>query len=316
MFFYWPDGRKMISVIILTKNELENLKRLLPILLSQNGVGRKEILVIDSGSTDGTLAYLKRQPIRLIKVKPTAFGHGKTRNLAINKARGDRIVFISPDAVPVNNQWLSLLNKPLVKPEVWGVFGRQLPQKNASLDCRFFYLQAYPGKSRSLGVKNLLDFGLSNLFFSNVNSIIKKEAWEKIPFPSQAFMSEDQLWAYEVLKRGYCIYYQAEAEVIHSHNYTYRDLFRRFAASGYSLKGLPLVSLTNKGRGLLNYYRQEFEFVIQKGKINSFPDVFLRELIKLTAWSFGRKCGILPKNWRKKLLYPARKRLEINKNEK
>ena len=66
---------------------------------AQRGTFRvREILAIDSGSRDRTLAILESHAVRVIRIPPQEFGHGKTRNLAAAQAQGDYLVFLTQDA--------------------------------------------------------------------------------------------------------------------------------------------------------------------------------------------------------------------------
>jgi len=98
-----------VSIIILTKNAGSNFKPLLERLFSQEFNGEYEVLVIDSGSTDDTLNTAKQFPVRITQIKPEEFHHGKTRNLGAQLSLGSALVYITQDALPLNNQWLQKL---------------------------------------------------------------------------------------------------------------------------------------------------------------------------------------------------------------
>ena len=65
-------GEKMLSVCIITKNEQENLTRCVETLLCYP----VEVVVLDTGSTDGTLDYLSNLQKKLRKLKQTDFSEG------------------------------------------------------------------------------------------------------------------------------------------------------------------------------------------------------------------------------------------------
>lgn len=303
-------GRLAVSIIILAKNEEKNLRRLLPRLREQKFPGKKEILVVDSGSTDDSLNYLKSQLVKVLQIPPEKFGHGKTRNFAAQRAKGEILVFISPDALPKNKNWLENLIKPLEKSKTAGVFGRQVAWVEAAAEVKFFYQEVYPAKGRILAQKDAFEFSFNHLLFSNVNSAIKKSVWEKINFANRAFMSEDQLWAHKVLKQGWQIIYEPEAAVYHSHDYSLLYLVKRHAASGYSLKEIPTASwLTLFCRGI-SFLVKEIKFLIKKKYYFATLRVVLREFIRAISWTLGREAGVLPEDLRKKLLFPARSGLK------
>jgi rhamnosyltransferase len=99
------------SVIILAKNSTTWVKTTFETVCTQRICGDKEVIVIDSGSRDFTLAIIKKYPVRLHRIPANEFGHGRRRNLGAQMARGDYVVFLNQDAQPEDEQWLSgLLN--------------------------------------------------------------------------------------------------------------------------------------------------------------------------------------------------------------
>jgi len=96
------------TIAIPTYNGIERIGELLDSCLRQEADFEFEVLVIDSGSTDGTLdAVRKRAAVRLHEIPKSSFGHGRTRNLAVEMARGDFVAFLTQDAVPADKHWLS-----------------------------------------------------------------------------------------------------------------------------------------------------------------------------------------------------------------
>jgi hypothetical protein len=76
------------SVVVLTKNPGGILKKVLPAICSQITPWKFEIIVVDSGSTDGTIEFVEQFPdVRLIQIESSEFGHGKTRNYAVSQSR-------------------------------------------------------------------------------------------------------------------------------------------------------------------------------------------------------------------------------------
>ena len=54
-----------------------------------------EVLVVDGGSTDGTLEFFESRGVRVIRQERR--GRGEAFRLAAQHARNDRLVFFSPD---------------------------------------------------------------------------------------------------------------------------------------------------------------------------------------------------------------------------
>jgi rhamnosyltransferase len=117
-----------VTVAILTFNGDRYLERILQAVAEQDFKGQVELLVIDSGSTDGTLAIVAAHPeVRLHEIPNSEFGHGRTRNLAAQLSNGEIVVYLTHDAVPADTHWLAELVAPFEKfPGVEGVVGRQI----------------------------------------------------------------------------------------------------------------------------------------------------------------------------------------------
>ena len=88
-----------VSVVIPVKDGGALLERVLGAVRAQ---GEVELLVIDSGSRDGSREVARAAGAELIEIPPEDFGHGRTRNLGAERASGELIAFLTQDAVPVD----------------------------------------------------------------------------------------------------------------------------------------------------------------------------------------------------------------------
>lgn len=207
-----------VSIVIPARNEGENIGQCLQAVNKQETPYTFEIIVIDSGSTDNTVDIVNKYPlVRLVQIEPGEFGHGKTRNLGADMAKGRYIVFLNADALPLNTDWLNPLIHPLKEDKTLaGVFSRHIPGD----DC-FLYMvrdlqSAMPDKKILRTRAGKLDF----MLFSTVSAALPKEIWKRFPFDNDIIIAEDQDWAKKVLNKGKKILYQPASMVRHSHNYT------------------------------------------------------------------------------------------------
>jgi rhamnosyltransferase len=229
------------SVVIPTKNGGPLFRRVLPAVLGQQTGFEFDVIVIDSGSTDGTSDFVrdaaKNDPrLRLIEIAPEKFQHGRTRNEAIASSRGEIIAMTTQDAMPASENWLANLVRGLTqRDDIAGAYGRHLPYPESPLCMRrgiitqFDYIETkWPAvmKLEPDRAANDTAYRQALHFFSNNNSALRRAVWEKIPFPDVAF-GEDQTWAENVMKAGFAKAYVADAVVFHSHTYTMRETFRR-----------------------------------------------------------------------------------------
>jgi len=182
-----------------------------------------ELINVDSGSTDGTCEIIKQFNDTPIQIPASAYNPGRVLNGAIEASRGETLVFLNSDATPVGSDWLESLVAPLAQAEVAATFGRQLPRQGARPAVRRDYARAFGNGAPSHRWVH---------FFSLANSAIRREVWEMHPFSEELRYSEDIEWAHWARKAGFLIRYVPEACVIHSHNYTLRQTWRRFAGEG------------------------------------------------------------------------------------
>ncbi len=224
-----------VSVLLVTKNGERYLDEVLGSIRQQQGRFQlNEIIAVDSGSRDQTLAILEAHAVGLIRIPPQEFGHGKTRNLAATHAQGDYLVFLTQDATPANTNWLDALLAPVrAEPSIAGAYSRQLPRPHCHpMEWRRIVEDELSGRSESC-LNSSDDPNYANnpayfYFFSNVSSVLRRSVWQQFPFPEVEF-AEDQLWAKAVLEAGYQTAYRADSLVYHSHGYgPWMNLRRHF----------------------------------------------------------------------------------------
>ena len=237
-----------VTVAILTKNAGQLFQEVLLSVLNQSTPWPYEVIVIDSGSTDGTVDFVQNQPgVKLTQIPAQDFGHGRTRNLAMSLAKGKYVAMITHDAKPANNGWLANLVAPFsIDEAVAGVFGRHLPYPTATpymkrdLELHFNHFLQWPlvlGMDDPQRYANDQGYRQVLHYFSDNNACLKKTVWEKIPYPDVDF-AEDQLWAKSMIEAGYKRGYADDAAVYHSHDYGVRDTFRRSYDESRALKKL------------------------------------------------------------------------------
>lgn len=234
----------LVTVVIPTKNAGYLFDSVLKQVLAQETPWRFEVLVVDSGSTDETLATLKRYPeVRLIQIAPSEFGHGKTRNFAMSQAEGEYVAMITQDALPSSLGWLVELLAPMQQDSrIAGVFGRHLAYPDASeftrneLEAHFTGFINYPVIALDDRARYECEEGYRQLlyFFSDNNAMLRRSLWEKIPYPDVDF-AEDQGWARLIIEAGYHKAYAHDAAVFHSHEYGLFERLQRCFDESYAL---------------------------------------------------------------------------------
>lgn len=242
----------LVSIVIPVKNGREFLDEVLEKVINQETDFTYEVLVIDSGSTDGSLEIARNyDAVTVIEIPPATFNHGLTRNLGVEKSTGEFIAFITQDATPVDRFWLQNLVAPLrEQPEVAGVFGKHLARPGCdpivASDIENHFDQSI-ARERAFWRKDAGYEQNKNLyvFFSNNNSCIRRAVWEKIPF-REVEMSEDQWWAQDMIEQGYVKCYEPTAMVYHSHSYSPMEWFHRQFDEYRAYSKLGLVQKNSK----------------------------------------------------------------------
>jgi rhamnosyltransferase len=214
--------RKTISCIIRTYNEADWIGKLIASLRAQQNVNTPlEIVVVDSGSTDGTTLIVKNLGVKLIEISKSEFNYSKALNLGIENSTGNLMVILSAHAIPRQNDWLKKIISHFEDENVAGVYCRQIPWPDADLFEVLRLEKTFGEKTRSFSreTSNI------SMTFSNAASCIRRSFWEKHPFIMPA--AEDYEWMQWAIENGYIIVYEAEAQVYHSHNETCRKLAQR-----------------------------------------------------------------------------------------
>ena len=236
----------MITVAIPVKNGGALLDEVLSAVKAQQlpDGEQLELLICDSGSTDGSQDVARRHGATLIEIAPHAFGHGRTRNLLAEHARGTHIAFLTQDATPARDDWLVTLRAAFDASEGVALsFGPYIPRPGASpMVARelitWFDGFAAPGGApridRASGNEPLLG---PTGFFTDANGMISRAAWERVPFRNIAY-AEDHALAHDMLSAGYAKVYEPRAGVLHSHDYTLAGWYRRSYEEARALREL------------------------------------------------------------------------------
>lgn len=224
------------TVILLVKNGERFLGELLSQVFAQRGVGRTEVLAIDSGSQDRSKTILGQFPVRLHEIAPWEFSHGETRNLGARLAspESEYLVYLTQDATPADENWLANLLRPLQEDgTVGGAFSRHLPRPGSTpalarqlqtvwqTGGRERLVKSMPA-DRQLYEQNKLYYA----YFSDTSSALRRAAWARIPFRPLAF-AEDADWADRAVQAGYSIVFEPSSAVVHSHDYPVLEQFRQ-----------------------------------------------------------------------------------------
>jgi glycosyltransferase involved in cell wall biosynthesis len=223
-----------VSVAVPVLDGGERFRALLDAVRAQRVHAEVELVVIDSGSTDGSAELAEAAGARLERIAPAAFSHGGTRNRLMELATGDVVAFLTQDAVPIGDGWLAaLLGGFELDADVALVCGPHRPRPDASpmvrRELREFFAR--------FGDAPRVDRDATSLgpasFFSSVNGAVARPAWDRVPFRPVDY-AEDHHLAADMLRAGFAKAYVPAAAVEHSHDYPgfgwLRRVFDEFSA--------------------------------------------------------------------------------------
>ncbi|HWK20774.1 MAG TPA: glycosyltransferase family A protein [Microbacteriaceae bacterium] len=225
------------TVAILTYDGERYLEEILTAVEGQVWDGDVEILVIDSGSTDGTLAIIADHPrVRLHQIPNAEFGHGSTRDLAARLATGDFVAYLTQDATPASDEWLRELLAPMLDDErIVAVLGKQAPRPHCHPMLKYEIVGTFAGLGPDFGVSVFRDTGSfasrgefeAAAFYSDVNAAARRAVLTgPVPYRDVSY-AEDQLFGRDVLAAGLRKAYAPRAVVVHSNDLTIREAGER-----------------------------------------------------------------------------------------
>ncbi len=296
--------RPRVSILIPTKDAGATLGTTLERIASQRAPFSYETVAVDSGSQDGTLERLAAAGVRVNRIPPESFGHGRTRNLGVTMCRGETVVLLVQDAVPDSDGWLAALVAPLESnSRIAGSFARQKahPDADAVTRCNLARWVAGREQGRVSGLdrreawQSLSPLERHDLCaFDNVCSCIRRSVWEQHPFPDIP-IAEDLAWGREVVLAGFLLAYEPQAVVVHSHQRSWRYELRRTYVLHRQLAGLVGLRSVPTRRCLLRAVGMSVGSHLrclwraQGAQVS--PSTLMRALALAVVWPLGQYLG-------------------------
>jgi glycosyltransferase involved in cell wall biosynthesis len=207
-----------LSLVIRCHNEEAHIGRLLTGVAHQT-IQPDETVVVDSGSTDATVAIATAFGAHVVHIAPQDFSFGRALNLGLEAAGGEIAVFASAHVYPLYDSWLELLTAPFADPGVALTYGRQQVPEGGRFSEQQLLARWFPRTS----VARQRD-----PFCNNANAAIRRRLWEEQPYDEQLTGLEDMDWAARMLARGHALSYVADATVVHVHDESFRQIVNRY----------------------------------------------------------------------------------------
>lgn len=235
--------------------------------------------------------------LKVTHISKREFNHGRTRREGILKSEADIFVMMTDDAVPKNEELIEKLVAPLISGKAVVSYARQVAKKNSNEIERFTRNFNYPRKSKLKSAKDIEELGIKTYFCSNVCAAYNRKIYDELGgFEEYTIFNEDMIFAAHAIDAGYKIAYTASAEVIHSHNYGNKMLFKRNFDLGVSQAEHPeifkKVSSTGEGKKLV---AKTIEHLKKRKKKMLIPKLIVNSAFKYLGYKLGTHYSLLPK---------------------
>ena len=262
------------------------------------------VLVVDSGSKDGTDAAALKEGFDVLRLAKGTFDHGGTRQMAAERlAAFNVLVYLTQDAVLADPNALAQLVAPFADPRVGATYGRQLPRLGSGDIEAYARLFNYPPQSNKRTIADKARMGIKAAFTSNSFAAYRTEALMAVGgFPQSLILGEDMVVAARMLQAGWAIAYVAEAQVRHSHGYSVAQEFKRYFDIGVMHQDQAWILRDfgkPEGEGG-RFVRSEIAYLLRHAPW-LLPSAFIRTLAKYLGYKLGQHSSSLPLSIKRKL---------------
>ncbi|MEO5958247.1 MAG: glycosyltransferase [Opitutaceae bacterium] len=278
----------LVTIIMRSFNEAWALRDTLPALRAQEYTNW-ELIVIDSGSTDGSVELIRAAaPQHFIQILPHDYRPSSVMNRGMALARTDTAIFLNADATPQNSNWLRPLAVALQDPKTAAVFGCQVPRP----DCAAVFAHDY---ERCFGPQR--ESAAWDHFFSMVSSGLRKDVWAQRGFLDSMQYSEDDEYTRWCRARDYRVVYCPESVVMHSHNYTPRQAYKRSFGEAWALAAIstrPPAEIARPRKLFLGWFndaRRDLAFCSRTRRLREWPHALRIRWEQRLARRDGFKAG-------------------------
>ena len=230
-----------ISIICPIYNGKDYIEKLHNNILNQKLKDNQSLQIsyVLTRSKDKSEQILKELNCNYTLIEPKNFSHSTTREMMAEKADGEIIVFISQDIKIKNNIWLQNLINSIINGECEASFSRQIGEDNTIE--KYTRERNYPSESRIVSKKDIDKYQIRTFFYSDASSAVLTKVYRELKAYDGKKMptNEDMYFAYKLINAGYRIKYCADSEVYHSHQFTFKQLYKRYYDTGVFFKQNP-----------------------------------------------------------------------------
>jgi len=298
--FLQNNTKTQTSIIIRCYNEEAHIGRLLSGVMQQ-ATDNLEIIVVDSGSTDATLSIASQYPVKILKIKKEEFSFGSALNIGCAAARGEFLIFVSAHVYPLYNDWVTQLLQPFEDERVACVYGKQRGNNCTKFSEHQVFARWFPDKS---------DLNQTHPFCNNANAAVRRSVWERNRYDETITGLEDLAWAKQVTSTGFRISYKAEAETVHVHEETPKQILNRYRREAIAMKAI----FPHEKFSFLNFLHMCTKNIFSDARLALAQRVFWKSISSILSFRFMQfwgtyrgyaQVGVISNSLRQKFYYPS-----------
>ena len=287
-----------VDVMIPIYHADEKLEKLLRMLYRQTVKPSHVFLLhtIEQEGQEQKIPAIEGSNIQIVPIRKQDFDHGGTRKYGAALSSADIIMFMTQDAIPVDEVLIEKLLEPYADPWVSATYARQLAEESMGLIERYTRNFNYPKHSRVKSLEDLKELGIKTYFCSDVCATYRNTVYQKLGgFVEKTIFNEDMIMASAMINAEYRVAYAADAKVLHSHKYTYRQQFTRNFDLGVSHRQYKEVFLGTKSESEgIKLVKHTLKYLCEKKKYLFIPDLILNSGFKYLGYQFGIRYEMLP----------------------
>ena len=264
-----------------------------------------KILIVNTDESYWNALYEKECPgCEVIHISKEQFDHGGTRHWMAERSGAEVMVFMTQDALPVDDKLIGHLVQAFENDKVKAAYARQLARPDCELLEKYTRYFNYPDNSRIQTKEDLSVLGIKTFFCSNVCAAYNRETYMELGgFPLKTIFNEDMIYAGKLINFEYAIAYISEAKVIHSHNYTNRQQFQRnFALAVSQVQHPELFSKYPSEREGIKLVKNISSYICREKKPWLIFPLLFKSVSKYAGYLLGKRYRKLPKWLIKKIL--------------
>ncbi len=248
----------------------------------------------------GTRFTERYRNVEVYHLSKREFDHGKTRHIGVKKSQAEIFVMMTQDAMPQDEYLLEKLTAHLLQkeePRIAVAYARQLPRESSGVLERFTRQFNYPEESRIKSAQDLKELGIKTYFCSNVCAAYARDLYEELGgFVRHTIFNEDMIYAAKAVTAGYRIAYEAQAQVVHSHNYTNLQQLRRNFDLGVSQAEHPeIFSGTPSEAEGGKLLKEATVYLCRSRNKRKLPHFYMQCICKYMGYLMGKHYRLLPR---------------------